>query len=813
MKKYLSWAFFVILALRPIACLSQDITTISGVSTYYYFYNDSTSNQSRSFRIPDDPTITAVKFSLWGAPGGRQGNDGPLAGGAAGGHGGFVGGTVVSESGLESLRGANVSINLTSSPRNGSRSGDDNDGPGENAGFSSLQVGALNLSAGGGLAGGWRRDILMSYLIFNRTGQSFPWGSLGGEWLDQFQLNDGASFVSLTPAKSPGQFDVRPLSYTAGRGGYDSKNGLAVFLAPAMDGGQGDGYSSTHIAGYVGSFYNIREGNGRSGYSQRAGQSSLTFNTNGSLADAYPQLLSNPVHVISQNGSWFPTNSAPSNTSQITFARRLLIRDIANRAYSLGAPAPRLNSISGAAGMVDVRNLTGDPRSNGSYSGLPSATAGSRQQPGYNWALANERSGRGVADAGYAAVMIEIVRDPPPPPPPVNGITYLSVGLPSTGIIGDTINFNLYVRNSGTKAFGGNHAVILREQGDSTILWSSSLDGVVIGGSAYIPFTLALPSVPGTYIYTFRAREAGVEWFGETVNGTIVLTRRPYTVSVTVVGEGSVNGAGTYFDGDDCTLVPVATTNSYFSGFTGDQIGGGATLANPSPAITFTVDRDMSITAHFSGKLPQIVSLDNPGSKPSNAPPFTLRWTTNAGTDPTGVIVSGPANIDGSELVTLDGAEGTVDVRLDFPGNTFYLPASAEVTFLVGPPVAGTVLDANAGGTVLTAAFASPTMAGTDIVRDTVGAFVNSSDTARGTIELSRLQVAGLYDPNAPVGGGGDTGGGTPGGGDTGGGSSQPPTVTVLPASGSPGEQVTYQGSVWEYTYNPSTRSFSWVRK
>jgi hypothetical protein len=365
------------------------------------------------------------------------------------------------------------------------------------------------------------------------------------------------------------------------------------------------------------------------------------------------------------------------------------------------------------------------------------------------------------------------------------------------------INFNANIRNSGTKNFGPNHYITLRAQGSSTDLWLASLNGILPGQDADVPFTLTLPSTAGTYIYTFNAFENGVEWFGGTQTGAIVVTRRPYTVTVTVVGGGAVTGAGSFYDGDTCVLTPVPNDGTYFVGFTGDQAGPGATLTDPTPEIAFEVTGNMSVTATFTGKLPQLVTLDNPGTKPSNAPPFTLRWTTNAGTDPTGLIVSGPATISTSEQVTLTGTEGAVTARLDFPSTVFYQPASIETNFMVGPPVAGTVVDSMGASTILTAAVPGDNLVG-NVSADTLTPFVSSSVEALSTIDLTRLQVAGLYNPNNP-------GGGTnPGGGDTGGETTNPPTVTSLPGTGSVGQQVTYQGFVWTWTF--VIPEFRWVK-
>jgi hypothetical protein len=401
------------------------------------------------------------------------------------------------------------------------------------------------------------------------------------------------------------------------------------------------------------------------------------------------------------------------------------------------------------------------------------------------------------------------------PPPPYNGITYNSFGLPATGYRSETITFNASIRNSGTKNFGANHYIVLRAQGSAVDLAAASLNGVGAGQSANVPFTLTLPASPGTYAYTLNALENGVEWFGGTYSASITVLRRLYTVTVTVVGGGSVTGAGSYYDGDTCTLVPIPNASVYFTGFVGDQFGPGATESNPSPSISFSVNQNMSITATFTGKLTQVVSVSPPGFKLANYPPFDLAWInstvpTNAPTS--GTIDSGPATINVTQ-VTLNGTPGTVRATLNWPGTTFYLPASASVDFSVGAGGSGTIIDvlqpdtvvATAANVVSSATRARQPTPTASASEAPVSFFaVDSSAQAKARITATRNLIAGIGD------GTGITTSPTDNPPATGGSSNPPAGNTNVPGS-TPGQQMTYQGYVWTWQYIGQNR-LEWVK-
>ena len=83
------------------------------------------------------------------------------------------------------------------------------------------------------------------------------------------------------------------------------------------------------------------------------------------------------------------------------------------------------------------------------------------------------------------------------------------------------------------------------------------------------------------------------KWAGLTMEVyTAEVEPATYAVTVTVVGEGAVTGAGTYAVGADVTLVATATEGSVFCGRA--ELSGGATL-------TFTMpEGEKTVTAYFA---------------------------------------------------------------------------------------------------------------------------------------------------------------------------------------------------------------------
>ena len=113
----------------------------------------------------------------------------------------------------------------------------------------------------------------------------------------------------------------------------------------------------------------------------------------------------------------------------------------------------------------------------------------------------------------------------------VNDLSYGSNNFPASATPGATVNFTYNVTNSGTKAWGANHLLALR-QFDYTIVQMGSLATTPAGGSKVVSYSFTAPSTPGTYQYRVQPLENGVEWFG----GEVFLT-------LTVGGVGPpVNG-------------------------------------------------------------------------------------------------------------------------------------------------------------------------------------------------------------------------------------------------------------------------------
>lgn len=522
---------------------AQNKTYQDGSRRYYYFYNDTTADRTVNFTIPNDSEIVSVRFHLWGAPGGRQGNDGPLANQSPGGHGGYVSG--IAKTSDVDLRGQNISIQLTNSTINGSRSGDNNDGPGEDAGFSYIYAGPYTFRAGGGLAGGKNVNIVMGWYVLNRNG-AFNWGDTSVEFLNQFSYYRNPP-VSRGTTMSAGQYQIRQDSYTSGRGGYDSANGMTVLLGPLTDGGASGAIDSNYIGGYVASLFNIREGNGRMGYSQRYVTETFSSNNNGTLDDIYPALRSAPFHIISQT-RWEPAKSAATRTSSLQIARRIRIGALIDRAKSLGVDVAGSNVISGSS-LTNKRSLSGNPLSNGSYSGIPSAAfVSNRNQPGYNLALDPYVSGRASANAGYAAAMLEVIYRQP-----------------------QTVS----VASSATEIDVGSSATFTASGGNTSYLWSGAASGT--GETKTISFPTA-----GQYTVSVQAVASDEFQVSNTASTTINVVQNQAAVTVTpqnptlfvggsvTLTAGGGSGTGAFVWGGDITgstgstrTVSFGSTGSY----------------------------------------------------------------------------------------------------------------------------------------------------------------------------------------------------------------------------------------------------------
>jgi len=102
-----------------------------------------------------------------------------------------------------------------------------------------------------------------------------------------------------------------------------------------------------------------------------------------------------------------------------------------------------------------------------------------------------------------------------------NGVTYNASTFPDSAARGSTVTFTQNVTNRGTKAWGANHYLSLRDA-DGVSLYFAPLNGTAVGASKAVTCTFVAPSAPGTYTYRVQALESGVEHFS--MADTFVLT-------------------------------------------------------------------------------------------------------------------------------------------------------------------------------------------------------------------------------------------------------------------------------------------------
>lgn len=97
--------------------------------------------------------------------------------------------------------------------------------------------------------------------------------------------------------------------------------------------------------------------------------------------------------------------------------------------------------------------------------------------------------------------------------PAGNGLTYGATNFPLRVEPGASVNFSYGVTNSGTKAWGSNHLLALREFSYAQVQMGG-LSPTASGGSRTVNFSFTAPSSPGVYRYRLQPLENGVEWFG-----------------------------------------------------------------------------------------------------------------------------------------------------------------------------------------------------------------------------------------------------------------------------------------------------------
>ncbi len=105
--------------------------------------------------------------------------------------------------------------------------------------------------------------------------------------------------------------------------------------------------------------------------------------------------------------------------------------------------------------------------------------------------------------------------------PQQNAITYATTKS-STGVTaGGMVNFDYFVTNVGTKAWGAHHYLSIRDVNNAFVAFSS-LIGILPGETTTANLNFPAPTTPGTYTYYVQGLEDGVEFFS--TQTTVMLT-------------------------------------------------------------------------------------------------------------------------------------------------------------------------------------------------------------------------------------------------------------------------------------------------
>ena len=103
-----------------------------------------------------------------------------------------------------------------------------------------------------------------------------------------------------------------------------------------------------------------------------------------------------------------------------------------------------------------------------------------------------------------------------------NAIGYNITTFPGEVRAGATVDFSYNVTNLGTKTWGINHYLSLRDN-NNNYLSIISLSGVAPGGSKTVTMDFTAPVAPGVYTYYVQAMEAGVELFSTQTTLTLIV--------------------------------------------------------------------------------------------------------------------------------------------------------------------------------------------------------------------------------------------------------------------------------------------------
>ena len=104
-----------------------------------------------------------------------------------------------------------------------------------------------------------------------------------------------------------------------------------------------------------------------------------------------------------------------------------------------------------------------------------------------------------------------------------NAISYKTTTFPMTVGAGSAVNFSYNVTNTGTKTWGANHYLSLRDA-QNNYLDFALMNGAASGGSTTVSLNFTAPTVAGTYTYYVQALENGVQMFSTQSTLTLTVT-------------------------------------------------------------------------------------------------------------------------------------------------------------------------------------------------------------------------------------------------------------------------------------------------
>lgn len=182
---------------------------------------------------------------------------------------------------------------------------------------------------------------------------------------------------------------------------------------------------------------------------------------------------------------------------------------------------------------------------------------------------------------------------------PPNAITYGAKTFPASTAAGSIVSFTYTVTNVGTKTWGANHFLVLKNTVGTPVA-DAALATTAAGASKTVTLTFTAPATPGSYAYKAEAVENGVEWFGG-LQSLPALTVSSTTTPANAIGYGLQTFPGSAVAGSSVSFTYVvmnAGTKTWganhflvLKNATGGMVADaalGTTVAGASKAVTLT---------------------------------------------------------------------------------------------------------------------------------------------------------------------------------------------------------------------------------